>query len=484
MRLGFSPLAVRSSRRTRPALELLEDRLVPVCTSTDPGVCAPINGHDGLAMHIHPELSIFANNVRQEIPADIGIENGQMLPLHTHDNTGRLHVEAPVVRDFKLKHFITDIWNQPLSATQVMGFTGRVTMTVNGQPNTEFGELVLRDNQRIEIRVDTSTPAQAGTLQFSTPVYTVAANAGSVTATVSRSNGTDGAVTVNYATSDGSGRDGVDYVATSGTLNFAAGETSKTFTVSILNSNATGIKTFNVTLANPGGGATLGTLGRATVTITNVRPPVDPVVNRNYVTQVYRDFYGREVDASGLTTWAGALDGGTSRTDVLVSLSGTPECYTKMVTKMYRDLLGRTPDSAGLAGFTDLMARGSTAEQIRAIICGSDEYFRANGGNNAQFLENIYQDVLGRGLDAAGRDGFIRALAGGATRGQIADVIYRSAEFRERLVQSVYQEYFSRPADPSGLSYWTDALRQGVREQHMRVGFLTAPEYVDRYARA
>src|SRR5262245_4279729 len=226
MRLGFSPLTARSSRRTRPALELLEYRLVLTCASPDPFICTPLApSHEGLAMHIHPRLTIIANGQPQTIPANVGINlspSGQptgFLPIHTHDASGTLHIESPVLREFHLKDFF-DIWDQPFSNTQVLGFRGPVTMKVNGQPNTQFGDLVLADQQQIEIRVDSNTPAQAGTLQFSTPVYTVAANAGAVTVTVSRSNGTDGAVTVNYATSDGSGRDGVDYVATSGTLNF------------------------------------------------------------------------------------------------------------------------------------------------------------------------------------------------------------------------------------------------------------------------
>ncbi|MCR0985401.1 matrixin family metalloprotease [Roseomonas populi] len=51
--------------------------------------------------------------------------------------------------------------------------------------------------------------------------------------TVSRSGGTS-AFSVNYATSDGAARAGTDYVATSGTLFFESGATSKTISVAVL----------------------------------------------------------------------------------------------------------------------------------------------------------------------------------------------------------------------------------------------------------
>ena len=55
----------------------------------------------------------------------------------------------------------------------------------------------------------------------------------SVSFTVTRSGDTAGAFTVNYATADGSAVAGSDYVATSGTLSFAAGELTKTVVVSV-----------------------------------------------------------------------------------------------------------------------------------------------------------------------------------------------------------------------------------------------------------
>ncbi len=92
----------------------------------------------------------------------------------------------------------------------------------------------------------------------------------------------DAAVTVDYATSDGTAAAGDDYTAASGTLTFAPGELEQTIEVAALADRAEeGDETFAVTLSNPSG-ATLAD-GEATGTVENVAPEpegnVPPVFN-------------------------------------------------------------------------------------------------------------------------------------------------------------------------------------------------------------
>lgn len=99
-----------------------------------------------------------------------------------------------------------------------------------------------------------------GTLSLAASTYGVLENVGMVTITVNRAGGSTGTVGVTYATSNGTGTSGTDYNATNGTLSFAAGETSKSFTVTINDdSNVDGAKTFSITIGTPTGGASLGT---------------------------------------------------------------------------------------------------------------------------------------------------------------------------------------------------------------------------------
>ncbi len=106
---------------------------------------------------------------------------------------------------------------------------------------------------------DTPKPnQQPGKLSFVTNLSRTSEISGSTTVTVQRLEGSDGAISVDFATTDGSASN-TDYTATSGTLNFADGELSKTITVTIL--NETEVETderFTITLTNPSNGATLG----------------------------------------------------------------------------------------------------------------------------------------------------------------------------------------------------------------------------------
>jgi hypothetical protein len=109
-----------------------------------------------------------------------------------------------------------------------------------------------------------------GSLQFSSATYSVNENDAGATLTVTRSGGLIGALSVNYATSDATAIANGDYNATSGTLNFAEGETSKTFTVPITSDQAVeNDESVNLTLSAPGGGAALGTQASAVLTIVN-----------------------------------------------------------------------------------------------------------------------------------------------------------------------------------------------------------------------
>ncbi|MCW2244376.1 cellulase family glycosylhydrolase [Azospirillum canadense] len=77
------------------------------------------------------------------------------------------------------------------------------------------------------------------------------------------------AVTVDYATADGTAKAGSDYTAASGKLTFAAGETSKTVTVKVLSDTVTeGSETFNLKLSN----ATQATIADATG-VGTINPP-------------------------------------------------------------------------------------------------------------------------------------------------------------------------------------------------------------------
>ncbi len=116
-----------------------------------------------------------------------------------------------------------------------------------------------------------------GNPTLSASAYFVNANAGNAIITVNRLGGSSQPISVDYTTSDGTAHNGTDYVGTSGTLNFQAGQFSQSFPVQIIpgGSPTNNDLQFTVSLGNaqptsgPGGGVTLGAPSSATVTIIN-----------------------------------------------------------------------------------------------------------------------------------------------------------------------------------------------------------------------
>lgn len=115
----------------------------------------------------------------------------------------------------------------------------------------------------------------AGTLVFDSDNFVINEDSGTATIMVNRSAGSSGAVSVDYATSDGSAMAGSDYTAASGTLNWADGEEGpKTLNIAIID-DATSEdfeEMASITLSNPTGGATIGGTNTVAFTIVDDEP--------------------------------------------------------------------------------------------------------------------------------------------------------------------------------------------------------------------
>jgi subtilisin family serine protease len=142
--------------------------------------------------------------------------------------------------------------------------------TVNLALSNVTGEASLGTLSTVVLTIvdDDQPPVQSGVLQFNAVSYNIAENGLSATVTISRTGGSDGVVTVDYASSDGTATGGSDYTTSSGTLTFAAGVVTQSFTVNISDDVAVeGDETVNLALSNVTGGASLGTLSAVVLTI-------------------------------------------------------------------------------------------------------------------------------------------------------------------------------------------------------------------------
>ena len=158
---------------------------------------------------------------------------------------------------------MTDTFNVPV--TWDGRGEGPETINVSLSNPTGGADIAANDGAVIYIGDD----GASGPLALTSSSYGVGESDGMVTVTVTRSGGSlGGPVTVDYATADGSATAGSDYTATNGTLTFGPGESSKSFTVPVTSDSVhEDGESFQVTLSNAGGGASLGTPAGATVTI-------------------------------------------------------------------------------------------------------------------------------------------------------------------------------------------------------------------------
>ncbi|MEC9120803.1 MAG: hypothetical protein VYC33_05730 [Candidatus Thermoplasmatota archaeon] len=114
--------------------------------------------HSGNINHIHATLSISINDEDVAIPEDVGIQdsvcpNG-MRGVHTHDNTGRLHIETPGQMNATIGAFFA-IWGEEFDDRHILNHVANdnneVVMFVNGQQNFEYENYVMVDGDVIEI---------------------------------------------------------------------------------------------------------------------------------------------------------------------------------------------------------------------------------------------------------------------------------------------------------------------------------------------
>lgn len=128
-----------------------------------PGVTMPSNANildlnftdaTVLRLHIHPYLEIWVLGKNQSIPADIGISAQGQRIIHTHDDTGKIHVESPWNTRFYLKDFFY-VWGKRFDRQCVFDYCADKDHTlkvyVNGTESQLYGDLPLEDGETIKI---------------------------------------------------------------------------------------------------------------------------------------------------------------------------------------------------------------------------------------------------------------------------------------------------------------------------------------------
>jgi hypothetical protein len=216
--------------------------------------------------------------------------------------------------------------------------------------------------------------------------------------------------------------------------------------------------------------------GIAVATVTSTAA-ITGTPNDAFIANVYHDLLGRQVDTNGLLYWSGRLDAGLTRSQLVASVESSDEYRQDEVASLYQRYLHRAAEPSALDAGEKLLATGLSDEQLAAIVVSSDEYFALGGGSNDGFLSALFQDALGRPIDAGARAAFEQELNAGFTRGQIANFVFGSHEYHAELVQSIYHETLNRPADDAGDVFWADQLDRGATDEQVIAAIAASEEY-------
>ncbi len=165
-------------------------------------------------------------------------------------------------------------WTTASSATMAAGSMSLLVRTpITNDALDEAAETFTLTATRTAGTTTNASASGIGTIidddptpSFTINDVTVNEATGTATFTVTLSAASGQAVSVNYATSDGSALAGADYTGTSGTLNFATGVVSQTITVSILDDAIfENSEDFLVTLSGPVNATIVDNLGIGTI---------------------------------------------------------------------------------------------------------------------------------------------------------------------------------------------------------------------------
>ena len=203
-------------------------------------------------------------------------------------------------------------WNANVAAGAQASFGFQATSGANGTTATGFTLNGATD-------IPPPPPPVLPTLSIADASIKESANGtGQLSFTVTLAQAATSAVTVHYATADGTAKAGSDYNALSGTPTFAPGQTTQTITVPILaDSAAAPSESFTLALTSPNG----ATLARAaaTGTILHDAPPVTGVPSLTYT--VASDWGSGFNGAMTVTAGSSALSSWTVEFDTTASIT-------------------------------------------------------------------------------------------------------------------------------------------------------------------
>jgi len=338
----------------------------------------------------------------------------------------------------------------------------------------------------------------------------------------------------------GTALDRCDFNRTFGTLQFAAGQASKTFTVLVSNDSwVEGVETVQLVLSNPSAESFLGTPATATLSILDD----DVVLTGNlidnataFVEQLYHDFLNRQADSAGLAFWTAQITScgsnqnciDAARVNVAASFFLSIEFSETggLVERLYKTAYGSGSGQSTFGGTHSLPVPIIRFDEFLVdrqkvgdgVVVGQSGWPALLESNKVAFINEFvlrsrfttaypanmsattFVDTLntnaGNPLSTTERNQLVSDLGGGIkTRAQVLRTIAEhpntvSAEFNRAFVLMQYFGFLRRNPndapdnDYTGFDFWFTKLNQfngNYIDAEMVKAFITSMEYRGRF---
>ena len=158
------------------------------------------------------------------------------------------------------------------------------------------------------------------------------------------------------------------------------------------------------------------------------------------VARLYFAYFLRIPDYGGLTFWIGYFRAGNALSAVSQAFATSPEFTnrygalnnTQFVTLVYQNVLARAPDTAGLNFWVGQLTTGSTRGQVMLGFSESPEY-KASSANSV-YVTMMYTGMLKRAPDQAGFDYWVSYIGGGNSGQALINGFLAAPEYRNRFL--------------------------------------------------
>ena len=207
-----------------------------------------------------------------------------------------------------------------------------------------------------------------------------------------------------------------------------------------------------------------------------------PSKNLSFAHRVIRDLELRIPSDQERGALAGGLNTNTkTRAQIVAETMGTDTYRGLDVDRIFARYLRRQPDPSGRAYWINSIGSGKALWRFRAQLFGSNEYFTKAGGTNAQYLDKVYNDVLGRLPDPSGRAYWTKKLDAGADRGSVALQFINSSEFRRFIVEDQFLRFLDRKPTGAELNAWGPKITGTTTGEQDLIAYLAgSDEYYNR----